>query len=50
MPEARSPDMGGKQPAATSPIYMSPEFYWPDEEQQAKNAERTALVLIQGTG
>ena len=29
---------------------MSPDFYKPDEKQKKLNSEKTALVLIQGTG
>lgn len=35
---------------ATCPVFMSSEFYWPDQAQYERNSQRTAVVLIQGTG
>lgn len=45
IPESSKADRGPK-----SNIFMSPEFYHPSEEQKALNKQKTALVLIQGTG
>jgi len=35
---------------AKNNIFMTPDFYRPDENQKKLNAGKTALVLIQGTG
>ena len=32
------------------PVFMSPEFYWPDDEQRKKNASKIGVILVQGTG
>lgn len=50
VPEARSIEMNGEEAEVTAPVFMSSEFHWPDADQYQKNSEKTALVLIQGSG
>jgi hypothetical protein len=35
---------------AKNNIFMTPDFYRPNENQKKLNADKTALVLIQGNG